>query len=730
MKKLSFILSLSLISILAFPQWKWQNPIPAGNPLYAVFFTDPAHGYAAGDAGTVLKTTDGGSTWTVHPVGKEVTCNSMFFPNDNTGFIAGRKQSGGGSILKTTDAGITWSTVVSDTVEGLYTIYFPGNTTGYSAGLGGSFLKTTDGGNTWSHRDLGSCADIISLWFTNDSTGYAAGYDNSDYTGILLKTVNGGTSWDTLLYLQNFTSLSSVCFTDDSTGYVGGSHTLLKTVDAGVTWLVDSTGLGQLYNIDAYGVFFTSRDTGYASDYMGNLFQTTDAGASWHYQSAFNDAGAALCFPNSNTGYAVTAESRFYDPYTSIKILKTENGGSSWNELSNGTNSGYCLYAVFFPDDSTGYAGGTSDTGSVLMKTTNGGKEWSASNLEYPANCASLFFTGKDNGYMAGYQGYIGKTTDGGSTWTKLTTGTNYLLYSLFFTNENTGYAAGMTLTSQSKGIILKTVNSGATWVPTHFDYKLFAVCFPDSLTGYCIGDSVEQNSVIHHPVILKTNDGGTTWNKVSYTTSTDKRISALFFTDASTGYIAGDIAYPEYAFISKTTDGGETWTDIPLPANSCYPRSMCFATPSKGYISDWCGNIFYSSDAGATWSDDSSNTWNDLYSIYFPDSVTGYAVGGLSTILAKKIDAVYSVQEKQPPVARVHLWPNPADSKITIRYESMGNPETNIAIYTMRGELLLRKEFDHQSQIEFDVGKLVKGVYLVKIQSKEGIEVKKMVID
>lgn len=730
MKKFSLILSLSLISMLAFPQWKWQNPVPAGNPLYAVFFTDPAHGYAAGDAGTILKTTDGGVSWTVQTAGKEVTCTSMFFPDDNTGFITGKKLTGRGVILKTADAGNTWNTVVSDSVSGLYSIYFPGNTTGYSAGMQGSFLKTTDGGNTWRHRDLVPRADIMSLFFTDDSTGYAAGYDDIDYSGILLKTINGGTSWDTLLYLPNFTSLSSVCFTDANTGYVGGSHTLLKTVDAGLTWSVDSAGLGPLYDIDAYTVFFTSRDTGYAPDYMGHLFQTTDAGASWHFQSSFNSAGAALHFTDAQTGYAVTAESRFYDPYTSIKILKTENGGSTWNELSPGTNSGYCLYSVFFPDDTTGYAGGTSDTSPMLMKTSNGGKDWSNSSLVYPANCQSLFFTGKNTGYMAGYNGYLGKTTDGGSTWTQMPTGTDYLLYSLFFTNENTGYAAGMTLTSQSKGIILKTVNSGATWVPTLFNYKLFAVCFPDSLTGYTIGDSAEDNSAINHPVILKTNDGGTTWNKLSYTTSTDKRISALFFTDANTGYVAGDIAYPESAFISKTNDGGETWTDIPLPANSCYPRSMCFPTSSKGYITDWCGNIFYSSDSGATWSDDSSNTWNDLYSVYFPDSTTGYAVGGLSTILAKKIDAAYTVQEKRPPVARFLLWPNPAKSKITIRCECMGTPETEIDIYTMRGELLLRKEFNHHRQIEFDVGKLEKGVYLVKILSKEGIEVKKMVID
>ena len=308
MKKISIILGFSLISILAFPQWKWQNPLPAGNPLYAVFFTDAAHGYAAGEAGTILKTTDGGSTWTVHSGGQDVTGISMFFTNENTGYIAGMKRGGGSVILKTTDAGNSWNTMVSDTVSGLYSIYFPSNNIGYSAGLGGGMMKTTDGGDTWTHQDIAPHADIMSVYFTDDNTGYAAGFDDSDFTGILLKTINGGANWDTLLYLPNFTSLSSVFFTDSNTGYVAGSHNLIKTVNAGLTWSVDSTGLGQFYNYNAYGsLLFTSQDTGYVEDWMGNLYQTTNAGASWHFQSVVNDGGAALCFPNGNTGYAVTS---------------------------------------------------------------------------------------------------------------------------------------------------------------------------------------------------------------------------------------------------------------------------------------------------------------------------------------------------------------------------------------------------------------------------------------
>jgi photosystem II stability/assembly factor-like uncharacterized protein len=46
-----------------FAQWFWQNPLPQGNPLSSVYFTDSNTGWAVGDAGTILRTTDGGNRW-------------------------------------------------------------------------------------------------------------------------------------------------------------------------------------------------------------------------------------------------------------------------------------------------------------------------------------------------------------------------------------------------------------------------------------------------------------------------------------------------------------------------------------------------------------------------------------------------------------------------------------------------------------------------------------------
>ena len=99
----------SLLSALyAFPQWRWQNPLPQGNGLYSVCFTNSVTGYAVGDAGTILKTTDGGLNWTIFNMGPGYSLTSVCFTDENTGYAAGS-----GTILKTDDAGASWNTFVN-----------------------------------------------------------------------------------------------------------------------------------------------------------------------------------------------------------------------------------------------------------------------------------------------------------------------------------------------------------------------------------------------------------------------------------------------------------------------------------------------------------------------------------------------------------------------------------------------------------------------------------------
>ncbi len=69
--------------------WTWQNPLPTGNTLYSVCFTSATSGFAAGERGSILRSIDGGITWTLHRTGFQDIFMDVRFSNASTGFAVG-----------------------------------------------------------------------------------------------------------------------------------------------------------------------------------------------------------------------------------------------------------------------------------------------------------------------------------------------------------------------------------------------------------------------------------------------------------------------------------------------------------------------------------------------------------------------------------------------------------------------------------------------------------------
>ena len=72
-KLVSTIIFYLLLSNAFAQQWECINPKPQGGNLKAIQFPTATTGYAVGDAGTVIKTTDTGATWIV--IQKSLTTN-------------------------------------------------------------------------------------------------------------------------------------------------------------------------------------------------------------------------------------------------------------------------------------------------------------------------------------------------------------------------------------------------------------------------------------------------------------------------------------------------------------------------------------------------------------------------------------------------------------------------------------------------------------------------------
>ena len=108
MKSLITCVVTVLASASLFAQgWTWQQPLPQGNILHGVSFSDANNGTAVGRVGTIVRTTDGGATWLTQESGTEEIIYSVSFPDSATGIAVG----GHGIIRRTTDAGVTWVSV-------------------------------------------------------------------------------------------------------------------------------------------------------------------------------------------------------------------------------------------------------------------------------------------------------------------------------------------------------------------------------------------------------------------------------------------------------------------------------------------------------------------------------------------------------------------------------------------------------------------------------------------
>lgn len=116
------------------------------------------------------------------------------------------------------------------------------------------------------------------------------------------------------------------------------------------------------------------------------------------------------------------------------------------------------------------------------------------------------------------------------------------------------------------------------TWyeIPTNTTKKLNTIQFPSSNIGYIGGND---------SLLLKTTDGGETWNVLPYTGVTfypgGEHIINLKFVSETAGYMA----VGPYSGTYKTTDGGSTWTPVMTSGNLCFNEGLFFFDEQNGFI-------------------------------------------------------------------------------------------------------------------------------------------------
>ena len=116
-------------------QWHWQNPLPQGNNLRGASFVDANTGTVVGEYGTIVRTTDGGNSWTIQVSGTTQNLWAVSFKDSNKGTAVGE----GGTILGTTDGGANWVPQTSGTTLQLRGVSLSDANTGTAVGEAAPF---------------------------------------------------------------------------------------------------------------------------------------------------------------------------------------------------------------------------------------------------------------------------------------------------------------------------------------------------------------------------------------------------------------------------------------------------------------------------------------------------------------------------------------------------------------------------------------------------------------
>lgn len=189
----------------------------------------------------------------------------------------------GSDILKTTDGGQSWSKV-ADAEHPLVAFDFADSQNGFVSSLSGYIMKTTDGGANWTKIENVGVASSLAVDFVESFTKdvlivVARGWSSSV---ILRKSTDGGTSWtDIDIGISEDKLIKKISLANDSIGYfihsLNDAIELYKTEDQGTTWtLVNTFGTGTVRDIE-----FTDKNQGVILIDTGSdasIWKTKDGG--------------------------------------------------------------------------------------------------------------------------------------------------------------------------------------------------------------------------------------------------------------------------------------------------------------------------------------------------------------------------------------------------------------------------------------------------------------------
>lgn len=323
-----------------------------------VFFIDENRGWAVGDQGLILRTTNGGGDWNpvqdagldlddtrsledklmnMRPVNQAhelypITCSlkSVYFINEHRGWIAGNYYTpllnrSHCVILRTQDGGRTWNSIKNSLLPEINRIHFQHVMGGWALGRSSSLhpsgiLTTSSGGSNWSSQSLQPPGNFI------DGDLVPTGFVVVDDQYRLAK-ISGRQLESAVVLDQPTQRVNAVRMSDAQRGWAVGDHgMILQTNDGGLSWSrVKFAGdqQQQLSQFD-FATLHITPDRVFVAGNPGNLifsFSSKNGDSIRAQPTGIQTPLRKLTFVDSNHGWAVGSLGT---------IIATADGGRNW----------------------------------------------------------------------------------------------------------------------------------------------------------------------------------------------------------------------------------------------------------------------------------------------------------------------------------------------------------------------------------------------------------------
>jgi len=460
--------------------------------LYDLEFIDTNKGFIL-SYNRIYTTSDGGRTWSYQML--DPYYNKLYFRTDLVGYIYGVSDR----MLKTEDGGVSWSPVIGNSDDfTISDLEFVNDSIGYAVTLYSytrSLRKTTDGGLHWSEPITGFNFSLTSISILSEEEIFVGGYIQAygpPYNVYIYHSTDGGNSWMQL----NMGTVSNAPFSafdihffNELEGYVGNKVHLYTTTDGGINW--------QYFNMlslfpegcNVTNMSWPDIEHGFVAGNDGLLAHTTDTGGSYVSMSdGFTTDIKSVFFSDTLHGFIAGIDNT--DPV----IKQTFDGGFTWTPCFMDTAS--VMTGIYFTDALNGLA----TAGERLFATSDGGYTWSTRYINMQDEYFKFLSFPHPNYLYAISEDHVSFSSDSGYSWSDITPGEDFVGSYIDFPDSLTGYIADV------DNALLKTTNGGLTWQP------VFSLEYGEEI--YCIDFyNAEHGALAARSGTRITHDGGLTWS-------------------------------------------------------------------------------------------------------------------------------------------------------------------------------------------------------------------------